>query len=248
LEEVNYLVITDWIDACKRELGIKSDREFSRFTGISSGLLSKWRNGKCTPSTDSLKKMSEATGKDIGILFGYAAGSRPDSDTGPDTDSENRRSDGRSSVQLSETSSDRIRYIRVYRSEELRNDAIISSGYPVSDHDPEKSKYIILPDMYEPQDEYFAFSVPDNNMVPELYSGDTVIVHMQDDALDGDTVIACIGQDAAVCAILLNINEGMILNSPTRDPGPAFFSNVSIRDLPVRIIGKVVDLHHRDYK
>lgn len=246
------MVITDWIDACKRELGIKSDREFSRFTGISSGLLSKWRNGECTPSTDSLKKMSEATGKDISILFGYAAGNRPDSDSDTDSDtdsysdSEHIQTDGISYGKLSGIRSDRKRYIRVYKSEEIRNDSFICQPDP--DYDPDKYDYIVLPDRYEHPNEFFAFTVPDNNMAPELYSGDIVIVHRQDDASEGDSVIACIGQDAAVCAILLHINEGIILNSPTRNPGPAFFSNISIRDLPVRIIGKVVDLHHRDYK
>jgi phage repressor protein C with HTH and peptisase S24 domain len=254
------LVITDWIDACKRELGIKSDRQFSRLTGISSGLLSKWRNGECTPSTDSLKKIAAATGKDFSILIGYAAGIS-DSVKGPasDIDPEHRRSDGGNL----EINNDRTRYIRVFKSEEIRNDEFIcgkrSGSSSVSDSEascsngpefsvPDEYDYIVLPDIYEHQDEYFAFSVPDNNMAPELYSGDTVIVHRQDDASEGDTVIACIRQDCAVCAILLHIDEGIILNSPTRNPGPAFFSNSAIRDLPVTIIGKVVDIYHRNYK
>ena len=253
--------VTVFINACMRELGITSDRKFCRLTGISNGLITKWNNSECIPSTESLKKIAIATGKNISMLI----------DHDPDADIQLSIFD----ASLSIVQSERIRYVRVYKSEEIRNDAFIcqeaaSSKDPDSlnsdtkpdrkdygciepdhedsDHDMDEYDRIVLPDKYEAQDEFFAFSVPDNNMAPELFSGDTVIVHRQDDADDGDTVIACIGQDSAVCSILLHMNEGIILHSPTRNPGPAFFNYVSIRDLPVRIIGKVVDIYHRDYK
>jgi phage repressor protein C with HTH and peptisase S24 domain len=237
------LDITDWINACKAELGIRSDREFSRYIGISSGLLSKWKKGECTPSTDSLKKIAKSTGMYPGTLLGLATGSEL-----PLIASYSVISDEKDKAEL----------VRIYTSDDLHSDTAFITDDCVAgsetdsnadfENDAEEAQYIVLPDRYGPPDEFFAFCVPDNNMAPELISGDTVIVHRQDTASDGDTVIVCIGEGSAVCAIYTEFEEGIILDSPTRVPGPAFFSNSSVIGLPVRIIGKVVDIFHREYR
>lgn len=90
--------------------------------------------------------------------------------------------------------------------------------------------------------EFFALRVRGDSMEPRMVEGDVVIVRKQDDADSGDIVVALVNGDEATIKRLKKRPEGILLiaNNPTYEP--MFFSNREIRELPVRVIGKVVEL------
>ena len=220
--------IIELIDAYKAKHGIRSDNEFSRQAGISPGLLSKWRSGKCKPSTAKLEQVLKFIGADFReIILG-------------DTVLASDLTDNRHLEPGYEYGNKGYsRFICVYPADKVNAD---------TDLEHESPDKVFLPDRFDDPHEYFAMILADNNMAPELYSGDIVIVHRQNDADDGDTVVVCVGKGSAACAIIRHFDDGIVLHSPTREPGPAFFNRSAVGSLPVTILGKVVDIQHREYR
>ena len=90
--------------------------------------------------------------------------------------------------------------------------------------------------------EYFALQIHDDSMEPKMSDGDVVIVRQQDDAESGETVIATINGDDATCKRLKKYAEGIMLLSTNSTYEPMVFTNKDIEELPVKILGKVVEL------
>lgn len=84
----------------------------------------------------------------------------------------------------------------------------------------------------------FGLRIKGNSMEPRICDGDVVIVHKTEDAGTGDTVIATINGDDAVCKKLYRYGDTVLL----RSSNPAYEDiDVTGRD-DFRIIGKVVEL------
>ena len=84
----------------------------------------------------------------------------------------------------------------------------------------------------------FGLRIKGNSMEPRICDGDVVIVHKTEDAGTGDTVIATINGDDAVCKKLYRYGDTVLL----RSNNPAYEDiDVTGRD-DFRIIGKVVEL------
>ena len=90
--------------------------------------------------------------------------------------------------------------------------------------------------------EYFALQRKGDSMEPRMKSGDVVIVRQQEDADDGDTVIALVNGNDAVCKRLKKYQDGIALVSTNPAYEPMYFSGSEIDETPVRIIGKVKEL------
>lgn len=90
--------------------------------------------------------------------------------------------------------------------------------------------------------EYFALQIKGDSMEPRMKSGDVVIVRQQDDADDGDVVIALVNGNDAVCKRLKKYQDGIALVSTNPAYEPMYFSGSEIDETPVRIIGKVREL------
>lgn len=89
---------------------------------------------------------------------------------------------------------------------------------------------------------FFGLQIKGSSMEPRILDGDVVIVRQQDDAENGDVVIATINGDDAVCKRLRKYRDGIELISNNPSYSPMYFSNEEISDKPVRIIGKVIEL------
>lgn len=89
---------------------------------------------------------------------------------------------------------------------------------------------------------YFGLQIKGDSMEPRICSGDVVIVRQQDDAENGDIVIALVNGDDATCKRLRKYRDGIELISNNPAYAPMFFSNEDIEKKPVKIIGKVVEL------
>lgn len=92
---------------------------------------------------------------------------------------------------------------------------------------------------------FFGLQIKGDSMTPNICNGDIVIVRQQDDAENGDTVIATVNGSDAVCKRLRKYKEGieLVSNNPSYDPME--FSNKDIVETPVKILGKVVELRRK---
>ena len=89
---------------------------------------------------------------------------------------------------------------------------------------------------------FFGLKIQGDSMEPRISSGDVVIVRQQDDAESGDIVIATVNGTDATCKRLRKYRDGIELISNTPAYKPMFFSNEEIVEIPVRILGRVVEL------
>ena len=93
--------------------------------------------------------------------------------------------------------------------------------------------------------EFFGLQIKGDSMTPGICNGDVVIVRQQDDAENGDIVIATVNGTDAVCKRLRKYKSGIELISNNPAYTPMEFSNEEIEQKPVRIIGKVVELRRK---
>lgn len=94
--------------------------------------------------------------------------------------------------------------------------------------------------------EYFGLQIHGDSMEPRMYEGDIVIVRKQEDAESGEIVIAMVNGNDAVCKRLQKYTGGISLvslNSTKYEP--MIYSNEDIEDMPVKIIGKVIELRSK---
>lgn len=90
--------------------------------------------------------------------------------------------------------------------------------------------------------DFFGLQIHGDSMEPRMCEGDVVIVRQQDDADSGDIVIALVNGHDATCKRLVKYAGGISLISLNSKYEPMMYSNEDIEELPVKIIGKVVEL------
>lgn len=90
--------------------------------------------------------------------------------------------------------------------------------------------------------EYFGLVIHGDSMLPRMKEGDIIIVRKQPDAESGETVVATVNGYEATCKVLRKSPTGLELlpTNPAHDP--QYYSNEEVESLPVRILGKVVEL------
>lgn len=82
-------------------------------------------------------------------------------------------------------------------------------------------------------------------MMPEYLDGDTIILEKVDDCESGqDCVVMVNGQDGTFKRVFKNEN-GIILQPLNPTFSPMVYSNEDIEKLPIKIIGKVVELRRK---
>ena len=90
--------------------------------------------------------------------------------------------------------------------------------------------------------EFFALRVNGDSMEPKISKGDVVIVRQQSDVDNGDVAVVLINGDTATLKRIKKRPEGIMLVSTNPNYEPMFYSNREINDLPVIVLGKVVEL------
>ena len=82
-------------------------------------------------------------------------------------------------------------------------------------------------------------------MTPSINNSDVVIVRQQEDAENGDIVIATVNGNDAVCKRLKKYSDGLSLISLNPAYEPLYLNTSEIQGTPVKIIGKVVELRRK---
>ena len=90
--------------------------------------------------------------------------------------------------------------------------------------------------------DYFGLRIKGASMEPRMREGDVVIVRKQDDADNGDTAVVLVNGDSATVKKIKKMPDGiqLIPTNPTYDP--IYYTAAEVEALPVRIIGRVVEL------
>ena len=100
-------------------------------------------------------------------------------------------------------------------------------------------------DMLRGGKQYFGLKIKGNSMYPEYLDGDTIILEKVEDCESGqDCCIMCNGNDGTFKRVFKNEN-GIILQPLNPEYQPIVYSNEQIETLPVKIIGKVVELRRK---
>lgn len=118
----------------------------------------------------------------------------------------------------------------------------VQAGIPVDAIEDILDYEEIKPELLEHGEEYFALQVKGDSMQPKMDAGDVVIVRKQSDVNHGDTAIVLVNGSEATIKRVLKQEAGIMLapNNPAYET--KFYSNKEIADLPVVILGKVVEL------
>lgn len=90
--------------------------------------------------------------------------------------------------------------------------------------------------------EFFALKIKGDSMEPKISEGDVVIVRKQEKVENGELAVVLVnGNDATVKRFYMN-ESGVTLISSNPSYLPFVYSKSEVEELPVRVIGKVVEL------
>lgn len=92
------------------------------------------------------------------------------------------------------------------------------------------------------QGEHFGLVIKGDSMEPKISSGDVVIVRRQSDVENGQIAVVMVNGDEATVKRIKKRPEGLMLIPSNPAYEPMFYSNREIEELPVIIIGRVVEL------
>lgn len=119
---------------------------------------------------------------------------------------------------------------------------MVHAGYPMEAIEEILDWEEVTPEMASKGD-LMALRVQGDCMEPKFSDGDTVIVRCQSTAESGDIVIAMVNHDEAEMKKLKRFDNGFINLIPLNPSYSArSFSPQEIEELPIRILGKVVEL------
>lgn len=121
----------------------------------------------------------------------------------------------------------------------------IPAGIPVECIEDIIDTEEISADMLKGGKQYFGLKVKGDSMFPEYLDGDTLILEKVEDVESGqDAVIMVNGNDGTFKRVFKNEN-GIILQPINTSYQPMVYTNEQIESLPIRIIGKVVELRRK---
>lgn len=102
--------------------------------------------------------------------------------------------------------------------------------------------YEELPAAMSGRGEYFALQIQGDSMEPKISAGDVVIVQKQDFAQNGDLVVVLVNGNDATLKRYYSSKTGVKLVPSNPKYDPLFFTPEEVEQLPVRILGKVIEL------
>ena len=90
--------------------------------------------------------------------------------------------------------------------------------------------------------DYFALRIRGQSMEPRMCDGDVIIIRKQSDVDNGDIAVVLVNGFEATVKKIKKTESGVTLipSNPAFDP--IFYTNDEIKELPVQVIGKVVEL------
>lgn len=196
--------------------------ELSEKTGIAKSSLSEYINGKYEAKQDGVYLLANALNVSEAWLMGLDVPMERNFDkniTGLDQKSNN------SAV------------VFVY--------GTIPAGVPMECIEDIIDTEEISADMLKGDKQYFGLKIKGDSMFPDYLDGDTLILEKVDNCESGqDCVVMVNGNDGTFKRVFKN-EQGIILQPLNNNYQPMIYSNEQIEKLPVKIIGRVVELRRK---
>lgn len=191
--------------------------EFATLMGVSQPTVSDWENGRKFPASGKLVRLSEVLEASIGYILGYDQyDEAPPPDAGGS--GEGPSADAAAPSESKAPQADSRSYERiVYEKEDVTPD-IARVG------------------------EKFMLRVFDNSMKPRILENDFVVVQRQDTVESGSLALISIGGNMLTIKRLESERGGYLLSSNSPFFRPVFYSAEDIRRIPVRVIGRIVEM------
>lgn len=118
---------------------------------------------------------------------------------------------------------------------------VVRAGSPIGAYE-DISEYIEISDEMAATGEYFGLRVKGDSMEPKICGGDIVIVHKQDYIENGEIGVVLINDLEATVKKVIKKGTNLTLVPFNSSYEPMIFSPDEIVTLPVKIIGRVVEL------
>lgn len=199
-----------------RKLNNISQQKLASMLNVHQTAISQWETGRTSPDIQTANTMAKL----FNVTLDYLLGSEVSTKSTPTSPKS------------------RATRIPVY--------GCVAAGIPIEAIDNFDSTD---PDDWEEIDEhmskdgdYFALRIKGDSMEPKMSSGDVVIVRKQPDVENGDVAIVCINGDEATCKKIKKTPEGVMLISFNPAYEPMFYSKKQVEELPLTILGRVVEL------
>lgn len=97
----------------------------------------------------------------------------------------------------------------------------------------------------KPGQKYFGLKVSGHSMEPDIKDGDYIICIQADDAESGSIVAATVNGNDATCKRIMKYQDGIRLLPINPSYDVQYYTNKEVEELPVRVIGVVVESRHR---
>ncbi len=92
------------------------------------------------------------------------------------------------------------------------------------------------------QGEYIALRIKGDSMEPKISDGDVVIIRRQESVENGQIAAVMVNGDSATLKRIKQENNGLWLISSNQAYPPIFYTRKECEQLPVRILGRLVEL------
>ncbi|KIR03435.1 SOS-response repressor and protease LexA [Lachnospiraceae bacterium TWA4] len=205
-----------------------SRRKLEIESNLGLGTISRWN--KFNPTTSSIKKVADV----LGVSTAYLTG---DSDYMSEQDAVIAKW----TEEQKEGLSDEVRRIEAGIRIPVLGEVPCGIPNTAIELVDENSEWEEISEKLARTGNFFGLQVKGDSMSPRIQEGDVLIVKQQEDAENGDIVIAKVNGDDACCKRLLKYKDGITLQSLNPIYDPMYFSNADILNKPVKIIGKVVE-------
>lgn len=103
----------------------------------------------------------------------------------------------------------------------------------------------ISSDMLKGNKQYFGLKIKGDSMSPEYLDGDTIILEKVNDCESGQDVVVMVNGNDGTFKRFFKNESGIILQPLNPEFQPIVYTNDQIEKLPIRIIGKVVELRRK---
>lgn len=120
----------------------------------------------------------------------------------------------------------------------------VPAGMPIEAIE-DVEEYIDIYPRFVKHGELFALRVEGDSMEPDIHSGDIAIVEKQESIQNGEVAVVRVNGEDVTVKKVKRVSDGLMLipNNPAYDP--VFFSAAEVANLPVTIIGRVIEIRRR---
>lgn len=117
----------------------------------------------------------------------------------------------------------------------------VAAGIPINAVEEIIDTEEITADMAKTGD-FFGLKISGHSMEPRICDGDVVIVRQQPDVEDGDIAIVLVNGSDGTCKRVKKYSDSLALLPLNPTYEPMIYSKDEVATLPVKIVGKVVEL------